>query len=236
MLLSAITGAVNADLGITIDSTWLEDTLIPWAVRGYSKHAGVEAETTITTVADQDEYDLPADCVLVVNVEWWPSGTDLLIGDVIAPAIVDTTTAQGYGYTRPSEHLIDNINRAAVIDQLRGYWRQKNADTLVLDPEPTAGGSSVTVTYIAEHARTGTGANREYATIPDHHLDVIVLLTKAEYLEALAERSSWKDDYKEGATTITRAHVPGNLRKEASRLRHRAITMIGELGPIGASS
>lgn len=236
MLLTTIVNAVNEDMGTTLDSDWLEGILIPRAVRLYSEWAGVETETTVTTVADQEEYDLPADCVLVTEVEWWPSSSDVLTGDLIAPAIVDTTQSQGYGYTRPSEFLIDNANRAAVTRQQRGFWRQKNTDTLVLDPEPTAGGLSVTVTYQAIHERTGTEANRTYATIPDAHLDAIVLLTEAEYLAALASRASWKDDFRQGASSVERGHVPDNLNKRVSKLRSRAMRQLGISGAVGAAA
>lgn len=235
MLLSTIVNAVNEDLGTAPDSDWLEDVLIPRAVRLYSEWAGVETDTTITTVADQDEYDLPADCVLVTEVEWWPSSSDVLTGDLVAPAIVDTTQSQGYGYTRPSEFIINNANRAAVTKQQRGFWRQKNMDTLVLSPEPTAGGLSVTVTYQATHARTGSGVSRTYATIPDAHLDAIVLLTEAEYLEARASRASWKDDFRQGASSVERGHVPGNLSRHVARLRQRAQRQLGLSGAVGAA-
>lgn len=236
MLLSAIADAVNADLGVTVTVSWLEETLIPRAVRQYSMWNGVEAETTVTTVADQEEYDLPSDCVLVIDAEWWPSGTDVLTGDTVAPAIVDTKTAQGFGYTRPSEHLIDNINRAAVVNQLRGRWRQKNVTTLVLDPEPTAGGLSVTVEYLKAHAQTGMESERTYTTIPDHHLDALVMLVKAEYLDALAGRAAQKDDFKQGATTLTRGHVAGEESRQARRLRKRAQSLMGMSGAVGGAA
>jgi hypothetical protein len=236
MLLLTMASAANSDLGITVDVNWLEQVLIPRAVRQYSLYAGEETEATITTEPGEDEYDLPADCALVTDVLWWPSSSDVLTGDLIAPAIVDTSTSQGYGYTRPSEFLIDNINRAAVTKQLRGHWRQKNTDTLVLDPEPTAGGLAVTVTYLKMHVLTGTGAARAYATIPDHHLDALVLLTKAEYLEAMAERASLKDDFRQGGTQITRAHVPGNAQKQASRLRTKAQALLGVSGAVGGTA
>jgi hypothetical protein len=235
MLLETIIETVEADLGDEL-GVWLSSVLIPRAVRLYSTVSGVEAETTIMTEAGEDEYDLPADCAMVVDVEWWPSGTDLLSGDTVAPAIVDTTTAQGYGYTRPSEFLVDNANRAAITRQLRGTWRQKNTVTLVLDPEPTAGGLAVPVTYLKMHALTGTGANRAYATIPDHHLDVIVLLTKAEYLEARGDRAALKDDFRQGATSVTRGHVPGNIRRQAARLRRRAFALMGQVGALGGAA
>ena len=93
----------------------------------------------------------------------------------------------------------------------------------------------MTVTYQATHARTGTGASRTYATIPDAHLDAIVLLTEAEYLDALSRRASWKDDYRQGASSVERGHVPENINRQVRMLRQRALGQLGLSGTVGAA-
>jgi len=148
----------------TGDDTAL-DRFIAAAVQFYSRYNPVVKSTTITTVSAQQDYDLPSDCVLVVDAMYWPIGElgqQLRVGSELAFLLREPGKIRVH---QPSSAIIDDIEYIQYIERTQGKWEQINKQ-LRLWPEPVEGGTEVDVEYTAEHALSDS----IYATIPDEDL------------------------------------------------------------------
>jgi hypothetical protein len=141
---------------------WADGLLNEWiaeAIRDYSRNAPKQASTTLSSLAEQEEYALPADCLLVARVEH-PAGVFRVpdpagAGDVVADLSLD-------GAWRP----------VAQPPQL-GYevWGPQGARTLSLRPAPGAAGESIVVRYLAAYAEPS--ADGDTLATPSHDDDLL---------------------------------------------------------------
>jgi hypothetical protein len=142
---------------------WSDTLLNEWineAIRGYSRQSPEEATATLTAVADQAEYALPARTVEVLRVEQ-PQG-------VVRLPIAASRTAAGGGAA-----LVDF--RAGV--RSAGAWAYRVfAGNLILDPAPTAVGASEDARLEYLRAYAEPAADGDTLTTPATDDDVLVAL------------------------------------------------------------
>jgi hypothetical protein len=218
MLLATIRERFRDRITLTTYTDPVLDRLISDAVRYYSRFAPRIATQDLVTVADQAEYTLDSDTIIVTDCEWWPSGEPTMT-DVIGPVIYHDV-AQRYATHAPADRFVDEINRQAAEDRLRGEWEQRNRTTLILYPTPTTDDLTIAVTYSCLHVLNDGGTG--YDTIPGHHLEPLVDLVVAEHLLIRAVSRVDEPDYTSGFSKVTKSHMPVNLRQEANALKTRA--------------
>jgi len=197
------------------------------AVTYYSRLKPHYLETTVTTVADQDTYDLPSECVRVVYCDY------------------RTTTVNEYGelddyfpytfgdWNHPALTFIRQRLMQAYDDVGRGYWAVINSASswksgkfLLLYPEPDNSGDTFTVRYSTEHPKVSD----DYTTIPSEHIWCIEDLAIAYLLESRARKmDNLPTQYRSGQTTVSRSGVGGSLRADAKELRQGVHDSLGEV-------
>lgn len=198
------------------------DRFIAAAVRFYSRYNPYIKTTTVTTVSNQQKYDLPSDCVDIVDAEWYPLGELYAELQAGAEQIYLLQPHRKYRFHQPSDRIIDDIERNAYADRVTGRWEQENKQ-LVLWPEPTSAGTEVTVIYTSQHVLS-SGA---YSTIPNEDFDLLVNLVFAEILSARGFEMAIEPDYSEGLQRTTKRFVPGNTRIAVRELRQEVIDKYG---------
>jgi len=220
VLITVIRTAVTTDR-ITTETIATEclDRMIANAVREYSRYNPVVASTKISTIADEEEYDLSAlNCLWVLECDWWASGQ--LFAEMRAGAEQMYLLNRTSRYHMPSDRVIDNINQSAHIRATKGTWVQRNK-TLIIFPTPaSAGDDDLEIVYAALHVLNT--AEDGYDTLPDEDLDIIADLTTAVYLQARMNESALEADYAEGLQKLTAHFIPGNLLATTQRL-HRGV-------------
>ena len=219
MLVSEIMTAVR-DIVTVSDDDELKRRIAA-AARDYSRYQPERSLTTIETVDDQEEYDLPANTICVTDVCWYPAGNVIDAHSLITPIRSRPTSAPD----DPANRLIDAISKASDEDAVRGDWRYVN-DRLWLHPTPASDALEVYVWYVTAHVSSGSGETLAYATIPDRHFDAMVKLTAASVLQAQASVRANQFDYTEGLTKTVKSHIPGNLVRLAQQYRAEALGVI----------
>ena len=217
MLLTTLRTAITTDrLTTETISQERSDRLIASAVREYSRYAPIKSSTTITTVADQEEYDLSdLNCLWVLECQWWPAGQ--LFAELRSGAEQVYIPSEPSRYHMPSERVINDINQSALIKAMRGTWEQRN-QTLVVFPTPSVASSeSLEIVYAALHVLND--AETGYDTIPDEDLDIVADLATAVYLQASMSERALESDYAEGLQRVTAHFIPANLRQTIKELR-----------------
>jgi hypothetical protein len=148
---------------------WTNGQLDEWlveAIREYSRALPKEASESLTTVAEQADYSLAADCLLVRRVEH-PEGffriADFLAGgDLIDPYLL----AQG--------------QPVAVATQLSyEVWGPVGSRTLTLRPAPTASGESIAVRYYAAWAEPSADGDEIALPNTEEHLLIWLVASSA---------------------------------------------------------
>jgi len=192
------------------------------AVRLYSGLKPYRRTGTLTTVADQDVYSLPSDCMTLVDcqyrnstVEEWKEYTDELFPFMHAD------------YDYPALTLVRNALLHAYDTVGQGYWKQITVPTslqagqrVMLYPPPDDSGDSIDIVYWAQHPLVAS----DYPTIPDWHVPHIVDLVVSYGLERLAtEIDKGPHDFDEGQTRVRWMGGGNNLRRAAYRLRQRVM-------------
>lgn len=120
------------------------------AVRDYTQHFPRLRRHDLTTVADQRRYDLPADCLALLTVEY-PQGQD-------PPR-----------YLRRRSHHHPTFWRAPAAYDLLPRADQTTPGQLLISPQPPAG-HTIRLEYHAHHALiTNTAAVSGHCTVPAHH-------------------------------------------------------------------
>jgi hypothetical protein len=187
------------------------------AVRWYNRHAPRKRIGSLTTVANQDSYDLPADCPGggVLDVYWYP-GVDFSGYADLYEQWADTAA---WVFRKPSERVIEAINRGYLRRFQRGTWDVRE-EKLVLIPTPASSGTTVYFLYAGNHELSGEGD--AYETIPSEHLEVLVLLTVAELLLDQSFGNIPRPDYTAGFERMKRSHIPRNVREHVAFLRAQA--------------
>jgi len=198
------------------------DRFIDAAVRLYSRYNPEVKSTSFETVVDQQDYDLPADCALVIDTEYWPLGS--LYTDREYPWLKQVENP--YSYHQPSTRVIDDIERSTYAERLRGRW-EKVGSQLRLWPTPAASGIEITVEYAAVHSL----AMDEASSIPGEDMDLLVDLVLAEVFKARGGEVALEPDYAEGLQRTTKRFVPGNVRAVVRDLRQPLLDKYD--GPVG---
>jgi hypothetical protein len=134
--------------------TWTENTLESFLKEGMdqlSNHFPRTRTTTINCVTDQHNYDLPADCLAILSVEY-PDGED------------------------PPEFLIPMSRRDARFWADDSYYDVESSgqvtdSTLWISPDPTTG-EDIEVVYQATH--DSTIAVEDDITVPTHLEPVVI--------------------------------------------------------------
>ncbi len=219
MLVSDVMTAVRDLVTVATDAQLQRH--IAAAVRDYGRYQPRRLKTDLTTTADEDEYDLPADCTGVDEVVWYPGGAIVTDADRL------TTFEAPVRGDDPAGRYIDELDNAERERRARGSWETLLSEgKLKLYPTPESDGLTVEVYYLAGHALSGSGATLAYATIPDAHFDAVVKLTAASVLQAQAAARANQFDYKDGLSQVVKGHLPDNLVKMAARLRAAALGAI----------
>lgn len=202
-------------------SQWEE--LIARAVRHYSRYNPYETTTTTTTVADQAEYDMPADCLYIRDVQWlWD--TTLRVWDITTDYDGEPIKA-----TMPSLEIIDDINEADYVRRTTGRWRQyRGSQKIVLDPTPTTSGDTVTIFYGAYHVLNDDG----YDTIPDEDLDIVCDLTLYELYGDRGAELALEPNYSTGMEREDFSHIQEGLARVREELLRRAEGRYGGTGGV----
>lgn len=197
------------------------------AVTDYSGLAPYEFETTITTVADEDTYALPDDCVRVLECDY--RSTTINEYDEL-----DDYYPYMFGdWNHPALTLIKQKLQQAYDDIGRGYWVQVNSlssyrsgQYLIIYPEPDDSGDTFTVRYTIHHEKVSDN----YATIPSHHVRYIEDLAVAGLLERLARKmDNLPTQYRSGQTTVSRRGTGNRLDAKATELRQGVADALSEV-------
>lgn len=222
MLLTTIRQAI-ADLytSETFTATKL-NRFIALAVNYYSRYNPIPTDYSFTTVADDNNYDMPTGCIGIQKV--------------IYPAISISNISANYGtdftrlqhspvYNEPSLYVIGDINEGAYIDQYKGHWEYRAVgNDLIIDPTPAAG-TIVNVTYWKKH--TLNGGSTGYDNIPDEDLEIIASLTLAQIMESKALEASLEPDTQEGLEKITVHFIAGTAYSTIDNLRAKVTEKYG---------
>ncbi len=215
MLISSVRLVVLDRWSTSIDTSKFA-RLVASAMRYYSRWNPRVVETTLTTVADQQFYDLPSGCIGVREAYWHPSGSPY--STVWANREAIFSLRQPERYFLPSERVIEDINEEAYEHALTGRWEFLSGQgQLCITPEPTVAGTEFPVVYYAEH-QINAGATG-YETIPDADLDILANLVLAEVIEAEVLVASVSPDYAEGLERETFRFIPSNAGQVVSDLR-----------------
>lgn len=194
-------------------SRWIEPTVNAWirdAIRDYSGHFPMfvdtdDQSTNISCVAGQQEYSLSSFTGIqaVLDVEY-PEGND--------PASLLKRWEQDD--PRGFEGL--------EVYALRGF---EKPDTLRLGQEPSSG-ESIRLTYLADHTAPATDITT--LTVPDRHLDVLVLFVQWRAMRAAVNRLMTNPDPQELAVLELLA-PSGRLLGAVKEMRQAYEDKIAEL-------
>lgn len=177
-------------------------------VNDYSAYNPYMTSTTITTVADQSLYTLPAACLWLSRV--YIDDADNDSSETIEDILVDI------------RDYLDSYD----LHQLRAQLRERYSNygqpvatmwnaQLYLHPAPTDAGDSIVVQYGGIHAAT-TG---NYTTIPLDHIPLIEDMLVLRCLDAMALDASLRPDYSDGQSRITNTTMADKLQRMADRVR-----------------
>lgn len=186
--------------------------LIAKAVRYYSRWNPYVQSTSFSTVLDQQAYDLPADCVGVLDVLWLPMGDVLISG---SEALTITQAELLDTYNQYALRYVSDINEMEYHDAIKGNWEIRNAQVF-LWPIPTSASHTVTVQYYIVHVLTSTTS---YATIPAEDLDILVDLTLAELLQSGRLDASLRPSWAEGLTRVSYRGISSDVQTAVEDLR-----------------
>ena len=231
MLLTAIRQAVTDRWEEDIDVAKV-NRLIASAVRFYSRFNPRVLELTVTTVANQKEYDLVtlgATGILgIQKVLWYPLGSTS--NDMRSSEEYYRLLNEPARYDMPSHMVIDDINQSAHITNYSGSYRYEEAEGhLTIFPEPVTAGGTFLVRYYASHVITGTTS---YATIPDADLDLIAFVVIADLLDGKSFAAAGSPDYTEGLEKVSFSKMVDGSAMRAEELRGRVALKYGSFAAV----
>ena len=141
-----------SDSGAT---TWSQSVVEEWTVEGirdYNKHFPRTVNGTISTTADDHQYDLPSDFRGIVSVEY-PTGQD-------PPEYLAQKSRLGDGFWNQTGFFDVILRRDA-----------SDVAEIVISEAPAAG-ETITIEYLADHDLNL--ASGDTITIPERHEGIIV--------------------------------------------------------------
>jgi hypothetical protein len=134
------------------------------AIRDYGREIGLESSTTITSVANQQNYSLPATCVQVVRVEH-PTGYFRKPSEFSA------------GDERPQTADVVGLRPGELVYEVWG-------GVLYLSPAPAASSESIVVRYVASYTEPANDATT--LNVPDLELPALVYFAAMRACEWIA--------------------------------------------------
>jgi hypothetical protein len=225
MLLTDIRTAVRDRLTTEDFTTTQLGKMIAAGVTEYSRWNPVMVDDDFDTVAEQNEYDLPDDCLFVADCWWFPGGDIWDEDEAITPA----SAASLNDYNFPSHQVIDDINQEAANRVARGQWESERGSRVIkLFPEPGESGLDVDFRYASPHVLNvgGTG----YDTVPTEDLEILVDLIMARHLETRGMEASLEPDYQLAMQRETFRNIPKNTLMFAEQLREKVRQKYGGSG------
>lgn len=199
------------------------------AVRYYSRWNPVIKDSHFHTVAEQLTYAVATDCILVLEVYYFPGGDPLEEAETVALSLFDTPAEDRHA---PSHDVIDQINTENAWRNLTGFWEEERGEHKVrLWPEPT-GDVEVKYRYAAAHAINVGGT--AYTTIPAEDLEIVANLVLAEILWQKMVENSVKDDYTLGQMSVRRGRSVDSTSAVIEELRNGVRNKYGNNAVIAA--
>lgn len=223
---------IRDDLGDTdsADYDW-EDTaikrFIARAVKLYSRYAPYYKDGALATVADQDLYALPNDCVKLVRCDYRLSTVPWLTG-------LDDYAGLGFQDYEFRSLIIARDKLSQVHNELgKGVWRQitytvsyAGGQHVVLCPAPADAGDTIDIRYTCVHPRQAD----DYFTIPAADSEEIQKLTVSLMLDAKANLLEQQaQDYDAGTTRVRWGGGPAGLRRRAAGLKSEVLARFKEV-------
>lgn len=199
------------------------NNLLISAIRYYSRYNPYYLKSTLTTIADQDVYALPSDCIRVVSHDWRPyPGWDTAVAYL--SVLYGTTGIVPSGDW--SDDVLSKIRQeltarfdaigAGEAEQITYLTSYSPTGYLILYPTPVNAGDTVTIRYSAQHPLL----SGDYFTCPAQHVELIEKLVIAEVDEIRARKiSTAPDDFAAGTTRFGYRNSASGLIRDAMRLR-----------------
>jgi hypothetical protein len=189
--------------------TWAQATIEGWAndvIREYTKHFLRTRETAIDCAADTHNYDLPADFVAILSVEY-PKGED------------------------PPEYLTRRDHLTTGFYDTDDYFDLQvtgdtNQATLIISAEPADDTDDIQVTYQAHHS--SELASDDDITVPEAHLDIII---KGIVWRSLTERLATEEQNPDTSLYLVKQYRLALL--DAESIFRRAMREALETEPSG---
>ena len=196
------------------------DDLVERAVVEYSRWNPYLTTVTLTSVADQQGYEVDAACIGIQQV---------YLGTMLTANTINTTDPFDPPLVKksmPSLALIDDINDAEYRRQTGFVWTWASK-RLWIDPAPTSSGDDIVVAYYALHQATDS----DYTTIPDEDLDIVVDLMLYEHIGDTADSMSLEPvSYQAGLERENFAGLQENTRMAREHLLQRVQGKYGGTG------
>lgn len=223
-----------------LDSTNYEFTdadltvLLANAIDVYNRLNPYIKEWTLTTVADQKDYALPADCVRAIDVPWRPypglqpnvivAYFNALYGTADILPVKDWSDEVIVKQRQEWAIRFENIG-AGASEQLPYTTSYSNSKYIRLMPTPSRAGDTVLVRYTANHP---IQAN-DYFTIPLEHVEQIRKLLTAEVLEIRGNKILTNvSDLAIGTSRFRFANSGQQLILRAAVLRQEVFDKLGQ--------
>ena len=197
------------------------ERLIANAVKFYSAHNPYLTTYDFETVKDQEAYDTPSGCTIVIDLLWPVTAGNVTVNTGLE---VPPVYPQAVNYIMVSEYVIKDINADAYYRRTLGDWYVQNQQ-VVLVPTPGATGTDVTLWYGKDHAINDAGLG--YDTIPDEDLPLMRDLTLAEIMQGKTVEFAVEPNYTEGLSRETFHHMIPNLQDTIIQLRDGTIHKYG---------
>lgn len=183
------------------------------ALRYYSRYNPVIVTAELTTVANQYDYSLPADCVQLLELEYWPFGSPYSTSEdfqlwgskPIAATMVD--------------QVLRNMDRDQRIDAYGGYFEVIVAGpegTVRLSPVPT---SAINVPYRYYRVHELNEAQTSMPTLPPEDLEILGDLVVVALLSKWLNDFVTEPDYVRGLGKVTKRHLPQSITNRIRTLR-----------------
>lgn len=178
-----------------LDSTWDTEIIANFlndAIRDYSQHFPRVKSTAINCSDDDNDYDLPADLLGVISVEY-PAGED-------PPAYLIRKTRTAAGWWN-SDSFYDVIP----------HRDDGDVDELIISADPSSG-ETITVTYNAIHTLAADPATpTETLSVPEEHQH---LLTKYVRWMAALHLASAEQQSPTSNSSLLMAQLAQNARRD----------------------
>jgi hypothetical protein len=227
MLLSAIREAIRDKFSSETFTDDALDRLIASAVRRYSRYNPCWKTGSLVLIANQIRYSLPADCMILISVNYWPGETVSTTGILNAASEWPISDYTGEEQDQISLRVIEEIKKVEVARRRQGTWTVQGTE-VVLSPFPSITGQTIAIVYGSLHTISASA----YSTIPDVDLGIIRDLALAELIEGRMVEVSIEPDYSEGLGRIVKHYLPASIKQVVGDLRRECIEKYSAQGVV----